>query len=92
MKNTILAATLVLSTIPVITQAAPGTELTRGHQYELVRIGSISASGGTFDDLSRQLAVQAEKRGADYFKVTSLNTNTVGYATATLYNEVKPQA
>lgn len=33
MKKIILAVTMALSTLPVITQAAPGTEITRGHQY-----------------------------------------------------------
>ena len=92
MKKIILAATLILSTLPIISHAAPGTEITRGHQCELVRVGSISASGGTFDDLTHQLAAQAKKHGADYFRVTSLNTNTTGYATATLYNDADPQA
>ncbi|EGQ6362429.1 DUF1471 domain-containing protein [Escherichia coli] len=92
MKKIILAVTLALSTLPVITQAAPSTEITRSHQCELVRIGSISASGGTIDDLTRKLAAQAKNRGADYFRITSLNTNTNGYATATLYNDAKPQA
>ncbi|MFT2996623.1 DUF1471 domain-containing protein, partial [Enterobacter sp. BA-045-C-ECC] len=53
---------------------------------ELLRLGSISVSGGTIDELTSKLAAKAEKSGADYFRITYLNTNAHGYATATLYD------
>lgn len=84
MKKLITAAVLSLSVLPVLTQAS--TEINRSHQCELLSLGSINVSGGTIDELSNKLSVKAKNSGADYFRITSLNTNARGYATATLYD------
>ena len=84
MRKFIIAAILSLSILPVLTQAS--TEINNSHQCELLRLGSISVSGGTIDELTSKLAAKAEKSGADYFRITYLNTNAHGYATATLYD------
>ena len=91
MKNIIAAAVLSLSVLPAVVQAAPTSEIDRNHQCELMRVGSISASGGTIAELTHQLAAQAEGRGADYFRITHLNTDKTGYATATLYDNADGQ-
>lgn len=90
MKKIILASLLALSAAPAF--AGPSTEITRSHQCELLRVGSITASGGTIDELTRQLAAKAEGSGADYFRITHLNTDERGYATATLFNGEEAKA
>ncbi|WP_405126538.1 YdgH/BhsA/McbA-like domain containing protein (plasmid) [Pseudomonas marginalis] len=84
MKKIILASLLALSAAPAFAQH--GTEITRTHQCELLRVGSITASGGTIDGLTHKLAAKAQSSGADYFRITHLNTDERGYATATLFN------
>lgn len=84
MKNFIIAIALSVGIVPVLTQAS--TEITRMHHGALTRTGNITTSGGTIDELSQKLSQKASDLGADYFRITSLNTRTLGYATATLYN------
>ncbi|WP_058973743.1 YdgH/BhsA/McbA-like domain containing protein [Type-D symbiont of Plautia stali] len=83
MKKIIIATLLALSTAPAFSSET--NEINRSHQCELLRIGSITAVGGTVDDLTHKLEDKANAAGADYFRVTHLNTDNQGYATATLY-------
>jgi uncharacterized membrane protein len=53
MRKFIIAAILSLSILPVLTQAS--TEINNSHQCELLRLGSISVSGGTIDELTSSL-------------------------------------
>lgn len=87
MKNIILASILAFSAVPAFAQQS--TEITRTHQCELLRVGTITASNGTIDELTHQLAAKAQHAGVDYFRVTHLNTNERGYATATLFNDAQ---
>ncbi|ARU95720.1 YdgH/BhsA/McbA family protein [Tatumella citrea] len=84
MKGIFIAAILCLSTQPLLSHAA--TEINSSYQGSLVRLGSISVSGGTIDELTQKLSASADKYDADYFRITSMNTSSRGYATATLYN------
>lgn len=88
MKKLIIAAVLSLSVLPVLpVLASASTEINPSHQGELLKVGSISASGGNLDELSKKLSIEAKNAGADYFRITYLNTKNRGYASATLYNK-----
>lgn len=90
MKKIIIASILAFSAVPAFAQNT--TEITQSHQCELLRIGSITASTGTIDELTHQLAAKAQNARANYFRINHLNTNQLGYATATLYNNADAKA
>jgi len=87
MKKVLFATVLALSALPLVSQAS--TEISRSHQCELMRVGTISAGGGTINELTEHLASQAQLSGADFFRVTHLSTDKLGYATATLYDNAE---
>ena len=84
MKKLLIAVTLILTTLPLTLNAA--VEIDRNFKSELVRVGSVSATNGTIDELIHKIEEKTERAGANYYRITSMNTNNVGYATATLYN------
>jgi len=83
MKKIIVAAILALS--PLAFGAHAATEINHNFKGELEKIGSVSVSGGTLDELTQKLAHKAERAEAEFFRITSANTDERGYATATLY-------
>lgn len=50
------------------------------------KVGTISGSASTIDDLDAKFARAAAMMDAKYFVVTSLNENNQPYGTADLYN------
>jgi len=90
MKKIIIATILAISSVSAFAQnASSTTAIAKSHQYELMRLGSVSASVGTLDELTQKIAMKAEAAGADYFRIIHLNTKNQGYATAVLYNNVR---
>lgn len=67
-----------------ITKAAvkKAKEEMMGHK----KIGTISGSASTSDDLDAKFTRAATEMGAKYFVITSLNTHSEAYGTADLYN------
>ncbi|WP_229905734.1 DUF1471 domain-containing protein [Rahnella laticis] len=54
----------------------------KGH----MKVGQISGSASTGDDLEAKFASAATMMGAKYFVITSLNTDNHAYGTADFYN------
>jgi hypothetical protein len=84
MKSAIVA---VLVLVPFLSQAAQ--EISHNSISNQVRLGSISVQGGTHSELVDKLASKAEMRGSDFYRVTHINTDNQGYATAILYSNAK---
>jgi hypothetical protein len=82
--KSVIAAVLVLA--PFFSNAAQ--ELTHNAAGSVVRSGSISVKGGTHDELVNKLSAKAEMSGSNFYRITHINTNNRGFATATLYNNV----
>ncbi len=80
MKSAIIA---VLFLTPVFAQAAK--PLMADHQGELTRTSSISVQEGTLSELVAKIESKATMRGSDHYRITHINTDNKGYATATLY-------
>lgn len=83
MKNIIFAA---LVAAPFFTQAAQELKTSPGNQLQ--RLESISVSGGTLSELTEKIQMTAVNKQADHFKITSVNLDNHGYATATLYSRI----
>lgn len=82
MKRVIIA---VLLMTPLFAQAA--TPLPSNYEGELKRVSSISVQGGTHSELANKLKVKAAIAGADFYRITHINTKNKGFASATLYSK-----
>jgi hypothetical protein len=83
MKSIIFAA---LFAVPFFTHAAQELHTLPGSQLQ--RLESISVSGGTLSELTEKIKMTAVNKQADHFKITSVNLDNRGYATATLYSRI----
>lgn len=82
MKRVIIAALLLT---PFLAQAAK--PLPHNYDGELSRISSISVQGGTHSELVNLLMDKAASAGSDFYRITHINTDNRGYASATLYSK-----
>jgi hypothetical protein len=82
MKKILIVSGLLLSSFA----STAATELHHHADDSLVRLGVISVNDGTLHELSSRIAIKAEMKGADFYRITSANTDNRGYVTATLYN------
>jgi len=81
MKKIILAAFIFT---PLFAHAAQELHTLPGSQLQ--RQESISVTGGTLSELTQKLKMKAVDKQADFFKITYVNLDNHGYATATLYS------
>ncbi|AFQ96639.1 hypothetical protein G173_gp094 [Erwinia phage phiEaH2] len=49
------------------------------------KIGNVTATGSTVDDVTAKLAVEAEKAGGDAFKVIGISGNNQQHGSAIVY-------
>ena len=54
---------------------------------EFKKIGNVSAFGGTVDDVTAKLAVEAEKIGGEAFKVIGISGNNKLHGNAIVYKK-----
>jgi len=90
MKNMLIASLLGLSTLSFGLNAA--TEINHSVTSNFKKVGTVSASNGTIDELTRKISVKAESAGASHFKITYLNSDKLGYAHATIYVDTVKQS
>lgn len=77
---------MAATNIPFFTQASQELQTLPGSQLQ--RQESISVRGGTLSELTAKLKMKAEDKQADHFKITYVNLDNRGYATATLYSHI----
>lgn len=81
MKRVIIA---ILLLTPLFAQAA--SPLPHNYRGDLNRVSSISVQGGTHSELVNKLMDKAASAGSDFYRITHINTDSRGYASATLYS------